>query len=687
MTFNDLNQHAYLATLDIAGNGQQQQPSRVLKLEDILIVCRDHFGIRGLYGNSEEVGDCGPGLFFHTISLQDQSRDLLTLSGFFDGPSSQPLIEWSIPTLPEHTFQIFPEGMPSPIGSLYRYTCHDFKDISGISAAVYYNKTVGIFCHKKEHTQRPFKSFINQMQSDFGTSMLLFPYFPINCQEKVQTVGIRWYYRDLVVQAVRPTGGGSVLGLFHRPVDNIVQEILAIGIFASTCCERLYGLNLCPNMDIDYPLVGDWSRDWCFSKAQLDNDATIQLCTAGLACRGAIITYSDNSRESLGEFRVDMAISDKMELRDCFFCNKDDDKLYVFVRSWPDKQEVMDNKSDWKKFPTTGTIVLCHVKGSQVENAFPTPPIRGVSPELPFRINDRSPPVAARIFMPFRRAQSTPPEFTNHSRFRDLTRGSGGDMPEEAGGGGGLEPSWSRRELSRKKSQFYTDAFAYREPSNTAKERVAKDSIILAEVKLNCCLESEQEFLIDFSFQLSEIYQRPVSCIMAMVSTDVAILISSSTEPAYMVTISALASEIAATKNKRSAHLIQDFMQGAVEISPRRGVVRFEAVPEKNLATNGVTALQEIEELERDSGYQDIGILRALSRQKSRRSKKSNREFASETDRGKTPTPVLRAATPSFLPFGGANRTKESKSTDEPSAPGRKRVRRRTSSILALFRS
>ncbi|RMZ84097.1 hypothetical protein DV736_g6602, partial [Chaetothyriales sp. CBS 134916] len=195
-------------------------------------------------------------------------------------------------------------------------------------------------------------------------------------------------------------------------------------------------------------------------------------------------------------------------------------------------------------------------------------------------------------FMTFQRAQSTPPEFTNHSRFQDLTCGSGRNMLEKVGRG----PSWSRCQLSRKKSQFYTEAFAYREPSNTAKERVAKDSNILAEVKMNCC-----EFLIDFSFQLSEIYQRPVSCIMAMVSTEVSILINSSTEPAYMVTISTVASEIAAIKNKRSAHLIQDFMLGAVEINLRREVVRFEAVPEKNLATNGSAALQEIEELERPS--------------------------------------------------------------------------------------
>ena len=170
---------------------------------------------------------------------------------------------------------------------------------------------------------------------------------------------------------------------------------------------------------------------------------------------------------------------------------------------------------------------------------------------------------------------------------------------------------------------------------------------------------------------------------MVMVATEITMLISGSSEPAYMVTITALPTEIAATKNKRSAHLIQDFMEGAVKISPRRGVVRFETVPEENLATNGITALQEIEELECNS-MDEEGILRALSRQRSRRSKKSSNPFSSDRERGKTPTPLPRAVTPSFLPFG-TSRTKESKSTDA-SIPDRKRIKRKSSSILAFFR-
>jgi Macrophage migration inhibitory factor (MIF) len=327
------------------------------------------------------------------------------------------------------------------------------------------------------------------------------------------------------------------------------------------------------------------------------------------------------------------------------------------------------------------------VKASQVENAFPTPP-RGVTPDPNFRINGRLSPGPRKFMSVQERAQSTPPELTNDRRFRSLTKGTGSES---------LEQSWSRRALSKKKSQYYEEAFACREPYHTAKDRVVKDSVILADVKLNCCVseqskywsvanvywvDAEQGFLFDLSFRLSEIYQRPASCIMVIVATETALLISGSSEPAYLITLSALPSEIAPTKNKRSAHLIQQFMEEAIQISPRRGVVRFEAVPEENLATDGVTALQEIERLERNSSDEG-GILRALSRQKSRRSKKPSIPFPTDHDPGKTSTPIPRACTPSNLPFS-AEGTEDSKSTDA-SVPDRKRVKRRKN-ILTFFK-
>ncbi|KAJ9605968.1 hypothetical protein H2200_009817 [Cladophialophora chaetospira] len=314
------------------------------------------------------------------------------------------------------------------------------------------------------------------------------------------------------------------------------------------------------------------------------------------------------------------------------------------------------------------------INGTAIENAFPTPPTRTTVPETAFHLKGRMSPGPRRL-LPLQRAQSTPPELTQSNQFGILTKGSRGLSDVNS-----LEHSWSRLGLSKKRSQYYDNAFAYREANNTAKERVAKDSVILAEVKLNCCVDSGKEFLIDLSFRLSEIYQRPASCIMAIVTTDVPMLLGASSDPAYHLTITALPSEIAATKNKRSTHLIQDFIQDTLGISAKRGVVRFDAVLEENLATNGITALQEIEQLERQSSDED-GMLRALSRQRSRRSKKSS--GPAFTEGFKVGLPSIRSTTPSSQHFNTAETT-QTKSTDAIGL-GRKRVKKRQS-ILGFFR-
>lgn len=85
-------------------------------------------------------------------------------------------------------------------------------------------------------------------------------------------------------------------------------------------------------------------------------------------------------------------------------------------------------------------------------------------------------------------------------------------------------------------------------------------------------------------------------------------MLNGSTDSAYYLTISALATEIAATKNKRSAAMIQDFLSDMLQIAPSRGVVKFEAIQEENLATNGCTTMQEIENLERQSLEEKRGM-------------------------------------------------------------------------------
>ena len=197
---------------------------------------------------------------------------------------------------------------------------------------------------------------------------------------------------------------------------------------------------------------------------------------------------------------------------------------------------------------------------------------------------------------------------------------------------------------------------------------------------INWQLESEKDFMIDLSFRFSEIYQRPASCVTVILDTDASMLLGGTSEPAYHLTVSALQSEIAATKNKRSTHLIQDFMSETTGIQPRRGVLRFEVVGEENLATNGVTALQEIEQLEGQS-TEDDGILRAFSRQ-SRRSKKSNGP-ATLNEKTRTRFPSLRAGIPSQLTTVCTTETNTKSSS--ASDPFQKRIKVRKS-ILRFWR-
>lgn len=185
----------------------------------------------------------------------------------------------------------------------------------------------------------------------------------------------------------------------------------------------------------------------------------------------------------------------------------------------------------------------------------------------------------------------------------------------------------------------------------------------------------EQTFLSDVSFHLSEIYQRPESCIVVSLCTPQAMLFGGSSEPAYYLTITALASEIAPTKNKRSTALVQSFMHDSLDIAPRRGIIRFEPVPDENLATNGMTALQEIEEMARNSS-EDSRALRAVSRNRSRKNKRAYTPAFMERVR----TPIPHITRHEKLSSGENDGAKLS----DVDSSEKKRMKRRKS-IMAFF--
>lgn len=160
-------------------------------------------------------------------------------------------------------------------------------------------------------------------------------------------------------------------------------------------------------------------------------------------------------------------------------------------------------------------------------------------------------------------------------------------------------------------------------------------------------LDAEQQFLIDLSFRVSEIYHRSEASILVVIVTDTSMVIGGSPEPAYLMSVTALPSEIAATKNKRSAYLLQQFMLESLKIDSNRGIICFQPIMEENIARNGVTALYEIEQLEKQSHEEEYGF-RALSRARSRMSKRSS--VAHQPERVKTPASMLRPATPPAQP-------------------------------------
>jgi hypothetical protein len=125
------------------------------------------------------------------------------------------------------------------------------------------------------------------------------------------------------------------------------------------------------------------------------------------------------------------------------------------------------------------------------------------------------------------------------------------------------------------------------------------------------------------SYTLSQRYSRPESSIMVNVDHSACLLLAGSFEPAYILTISALPSQLQPVTNKRNSALIQSFMAEILAVPPERGILRFHPILEENLATNGTTVFGEIERIEKSSSDHDVGGPGALKRAWTRSSRRS----------------------------------------------------------------
>ncbi|KAK3313899.1 Tautomerase/MIF superfamily [Apodospora peruviana] len=182
---------------------------------------------------------------------------------------------------------------------------------------------------------------------------------------------------------------------------------------------------------------------------------------------------------------------------------------------------------------------------------------------------------------------------------RDIDRPPPGDVVR------GPPPckSQSKPDLVKKRSNldFFENAFSTTE-NNPAKERVHGDAIVLAEVKTNVIINDEFSFITELSYHLSTRYQRPVSSIVVTLHHGACMLFGGSFDPAYVMSISALPSQLQPTTNRRNTAVIQKHMEEVLGVTHSRGLLKFVPVNEENLACNGNTMTGEIEDLQKSYG-------------------------------------------------------------------------------------
>lgn len=105
----------------------------------------------------------------------------------------------------------------------------------------------------------------------------------------------------------------------------------------------------------------------------------------------------------------------------------------------------------------------------------------------------------------------------------------------------------------------------------------------------------------DLSHQLAARYTRPGSVIMVKVDHSACLALGGKFDPCYVLTLTAVPSQMSPGTNKRNAGLIQSFMADILSVPADRGIIRFETIEECNIATNGSTMAGEFDRLEKQS--------------------------------------------------------------------------------------
>ena len=164
-------------------------------------------------------------------------------------------------------------------------------------------------------------------------------------------------------------------------------------------------------------------------------------------------------------------------------------------------------------------------------------------------------------------------------------------------------------ELARKRSQYFEDIFSARDGDNSpAQERVRSESLVLAEIRTNVYVGDEFTIMTELSAHLASRYSRPLSSIVVAIQHGQCLCFGGSFDPAYVMSVTALPSQLQPTTNKRNAALIQRHMEEALGVPAARGHLRFVPVPETNLAYGGNTTAGHLDELARSGSTIGAGL-------------------------------------------------------------------------------
>ncbi|KAK5128865.1 hypothetical protein LTR85_000198 [Meristemomyces frigidus] len=235
--------------------------------------------------------------------------------------------------------------------------------------------------------------------------------------------------------------------------------------------------------------------------------------------------------------------------------------------------------------------------------------------------------------------------------------GKGGNIDEVLGSrkAGDRSSMGQYNNASKHRTQYYEDQFRYKDNEvGTIKERVQRESPVIAELRTNVIIKDEFTLVTDLSYHLAQRYTRPDSSIMIKVDHSACLALGGTFDPCYILTVTSLPSQMGPTVNKRNAALIQSFMADILSVPSDRGIVKFQPIEECNYAMNGTTMLGEIERLEKHQG-DDNGVGGAMKRAVTSASRKSvptfNKKSMPKLDTDvKVPTSNGVPTTPSVTP-------------------------------------